>query len=89
MKLFREQLLLFCHREMHKKSSQRKNGILFDRHFSPVQSRALPKSRALPMSHSRGHNLRVWTCCFLSVGRAVTAARYVLKMSTISNQAYL
>ena len=22
MKLFREQLLLFCHREMHKKSSQ-------------------------------------------------------------------
>ena len=61
MKLFREQLLLFCHREMHKKFTA-KNGILFDRHFSPVQSRALPKSRALPMSHSRGPLPASWTC---------------------------
>lgn len=41
MQLFREQLLLFCHREMHKKFTAKKNGILFDRHFSPGFSSAL------------------------------------------------
>ena len=70
MKLFCEQLLLFCHREMHKKSSQRKNGILFDRHFSPGFSSALLNLGAVLQAFKKS-SLRL-------LGRAAGASSTVL-----------